>query len=294
MTNRIKGFGNIETCHRVGPFPLSGFPKDTIEGRGSLSPSINPQIDKFIITKRINFLKPLHQDLMQGPCKLAHQCDRVLTSSPTIKLKTSANLDTHREVMIFRDSLSSLFADGSVFKEDNSNSVNHSHSSSGKLMPLIAVIVVDSFRKNKKRPSFTQYQPHFRFPKELGWLRLSINVPLVSSIEIEESEHCSIDLFLLLQESKEIVRSKEYQPNSPPHRRRLLELCRPQPSSNGNTFQSLLRPYTIQIEHQVSEPGLGLFLPEGDNFNLSCHLRDFCNSAASSHHIRVTSLAVSI
>ncbi|CAF2744805.1 unnamed protein product [Lepeophtheirus salmonis] len=63
-----------------------------------------------------------------------------MTSPPTIKLKTSANLDTHREVMIFKDSPSSPFADGSVFKEDNSNSVNHSHSSSGKLVPLIAVI----------------------------------------------------------------------------------------------------------------------------------------------------------
>ncbi|CAB4070499.1 unnamed protein product [Lepeophtheirus salmonis] len=138
MTNRIKGIGNIETCHRVGPFPLSGFPMDTIEGRGSLSPSIKPQIDKFIITKRINFLKPLHQDLMQDPCKLAHQCDR---------LKTSANLDTNKEVISLRDSSSSPLADGSVFKEYNSDSVNHSHSSAFMLVPLITVIGMDSFRR---------------------------------------------------------------------------------------------------------------------------------------------------
>ncbi|CAF2744636.1 unnamed protein product [Lepeophtheirus salmonis] len=113
MTNRIKGFGNIETCHRVGPFSLSGFPKDTIEGRVSLSPSIKPQIDKLIITKRINF-----QERAASPGPYAGPL----------------------EVMLLRDSPSSLFVDGSVFKEDNSNSVNHIHSSSGMLVPLIAVI----------------------------------------------------------------------------------------------------------------------------------------------------------
>ncbi|CAF2745360.1 unnamed protein product [Lepeophtheirus salmonis] len=71
------------------------------------------------------------------------------TSLPTVKLTTPDNLDTHREVMSLRNSPSSPFADGLAFKEDNSDSVNHSHSSAGMLVPLIAVTWVDSL-KNKQ------------------------------------------------------------------------------------------------------------------------------------------------
>ncbi|CAF2746030.1 unnamed protein product [Lepeophtheirus salmonis] len=59
--------------------------KDTIEGRHSLSPSIKPLIDQLVITKRINFLDSLHQDLVQDPSKLVYECDRGRLESATLK-----------------------------------------------------------------------------------------------------------------------------------------------------------------------------------------------------------------
>ncbi|CAB4068576.1 Glycine receptor subunit alpha-4,Glycine receptor subunit alphaZ1 [Lepeophtheirus salmonis] len=67
--------------------------------------------------------------------------------------------------MSLRYILSSPFAYDLAFKQDNSASVNHSPSSSGILVSLIAVFGVHSLKKKtKRRPSYAQYRPTLKLP----------------------------------------------------------------------------------------------------------------------------------
>ncbi|CAB4054100.1 unnamed protein product [Lepeophtheirus salmonis] len=75
------------------------------------------------------------------------------------------------------------------------------------------------------------------------------------------------------------------------HRQRHRELSRPQLTANG-IFFSLFRDLTqSKLSLKSAKTGFGFVQPKGESFNLAWHLRDFCNSAASSHHVGVTRYA---